>query len=193
MSRFSEAYRIALFDPQWTERRNEIRTRDKNTCQKCGVRSNLEVHHKYYVDGRLPWGYPNDSLITICSKCHQIEHLNNPPREYFNGSRELLELEYPQAFEQLVAEENEKNKEILKREREENEKRKEKRQEKISNTKLLLAAPFLLIGSYLIPLVVGFGVGLLIVFTIGGPIGVLLGMPTGWFAYYKLKKKINMF
>lgn len=34
----------------------------------------LHVHHKYYVDGRKPWDYPNDALITLCSECHEKLH-----------------------------------------------------------------------------------------------------------------------
>lgn len=34
----------------------------------------LNVHHKYYQTGKEPWDYPDDALITYCSKCHEAEH-----------------------------------------------------------------------------------------------------------------------
>ena len=30
----------------------------------------LQVHHKHYVEGKLPWEYPNEYLITLCNWCH---------------------------------------------------------------------------------------------------------------------------
>jgi hypothetical protein len=36
--------------------------------------STLHVHHKYYQDGKKPWQYPNEALITLCWSCHQKEH-----------------------------------------------------------------------------------------------------------------------
>jgi 5-methylcytosine-specific restriction endonuclease McrA len=35
----------------------------------------LNVHHKYYINGHMPWEYNNDSLITLCNECHQKRHL----------------------------------------------------------------------------------------------------------------------
>ena len=34
----------------------------------------LQVHHQYYIEDKLPWDYPNESLITLCINCHQEEH-----------------------------------------------------------------------------------------------------------------------
>ena len=34
----------------------------------------LNVHHRYYVDGKNPWEYSNDALITLCQDCHCLEH-----------------------------------------------------------------------------------------------------------------------
>lgn len=34
----------------------------------------LHVHHKYYIDNKLPWEYKNDALITLCQICHQNLH-----------------------------------------------------------------------------------------------------------------------
>ncbi len=34
----------------------------------------LQVHHKKYIDGRLPWEYEDDDLITFCNECHNSGH-----------------------------------------------------------------------------------------------------------------------
>ncbi|MDX1830140.1 MAG: hypothetical protein R3342_11400 [Lutibacter sp.] len=36
--------------------------------------TDLNIHHKYYIIGKKAWEYDNDSLITLCEKCHQKEH-----------------------------------------------------------------------------------------------------------------------
>jgi 5-methylcytosine-specific restriction endonuclease McrA len=35
----------------------------------------LHVHHTYYQLGKMPWAYPDESLITLCRRCHQKVHL----------------------------------------------------------------------------------------------------------------------
>ncbi|MBB6611105.1 HNH endonuclease [Pontibacter sp. Tf4] len=37
---------------------------------------NLQVHHKRYVQNRLPWEYDNEDLIVLCNYCHKQEHDN---------------------------------------------------------------------------------------------------------------------
>ncbi len=37
----------------------------------------LQVHHKYYILDKLPWDYPEESLITLCINCHQKIHDNS--------------------------------------------------------------------------------------------------------------------
>lgn len=34
----------------------------------------LHVHHTYYQAGKLPWEYPDESLKTVCWKCHEQIH-----------------------------------------------------------------------------------------------------------------------
>lgn len=34
----------------------------------------LNVHHKFYIDGRNAWEYEDDALITLCPSCHQKVH-----------------------------------------------------------------------------------------------------------------------
>ncbi len=48
--------------------------RDKFTCSHCHDQERtLNVHHKYYVQGRLAWDYPDTAFITLCEGCHVIE------------------------------------------------------------------------------------------------------------------------
>lgn len=69
-----DSYRELLKDPRWIKKRNEILTRDENTCQYCGRSDRyMHVHHNLYVKGRKPWEYDNKDLITLCNRCHEIE------------------------------------------------------------------------------------------------------------------------
>jgi len=74
----------------------ELHNYDSNTCeyiiasQKSGITLTidygwgiwlvtpiLQIHHKKYIQGRLPWEYENDDLITLCKECHNKQHLSN--------------------------------------------------------------------------------------------------------------------
>lgn len=68
-------YQELLKNPLWIGKRNEILSRDKNTCQMCGANDKyMHVHHKYYINGRKPWEHNNDCLITLCEDCHKYIH-----------------------------------------------------------------------------------------------------------------------
>jgi len=61
--------------PQWQKKRLEILERDNFTCIQCGDKENtLHVHHQYYLKDYKVWEYENQSLITLCSRCHEHEH-----------------------------------------------------------------------------------------------------------------------
>ncbi len=63
-----------LRDPRWQRRRLEIMERDSWTCKYCGDSTkNLQVHHSSYIYGRMPWEYSDESLHTLCDKCHEEE------------------------------------------------------------------------------------------------------------------------
>lgn len=42
----------------------------------------LHVHHKYYQNGKKPWEYRFDALITVCWKCHEEIHKGEPVPHY---------------------------------------------------------------------------------------------------------------
>lgn len=43
------------------------------------VLKGLNVHHKYYIQDRKPWEYPDEALITLCESCHQKMHEKPTP------------------------------------------------------------------------------------------------------------------
>ena len=82
------SYSELLTLPEWIEKRNIILDRDNHKCQYCGKTHDLQVHHKYYSkypNNKLvdPWNYPNDALITLCSKCHKWIHSQKKNKVYY--------------------------------------------------------------------------------------------------------------
>ena len=67
-------YSTDLKKSKWQKKRLEILKRDNFTCQEClDTEQTLHVHHCNYIKGKKPWEYENESLITLCELCHQIE------------------------------------------------------------------------------------------------------------------------
>ena len=70
-------YKEKLKDPRWKKRRLQILERDFFICQKCGHKSNSNhVHHVVYISGHEPWEYNDEYLITLCKRCHELEHID---------------------------------------------------------------------------------------------------------------------
>ncbi len=70
-----EKYFEMFKSPKWQKKRLEILKRDKWKCILCNVDSEeLHVHHTGYIDGRKPWEYSNNGLVTLCDTCHKKEH-----------------------------------------------------------------------------------------------------------------------
>jgi hypothetical protein len=36
----------------------------------------LDLHHRYYIQGRKPWEYNDDCFLPLCRECHNNVHLN---------------------------------------------------------------------------------------------------------------------
>ena len=71
--RFWEQYK----DPRWQRKRLEILKRSNFACSICGeTKSELHIHHKYYLKDKAPWEYSDHSLLCLCSSCHQVVHEN---------------------------------------------------------------------------------------------------------------------
>lgn len=67
-------YSNKLKDPRWQKMRLEILNRDGWKCRECAIETEtLHVHHNFYQQGKEPWDYPLDSLITLCAGCHENE------------------------------------------------------------------------------------------------------------------------
>ena len=80
-----KTYSEKLKDPRWQKKRLKILERDEFTCQSCfDSESTLHVHHRYYIRGAEPWGYPNEALQTLCESCHEEE------REFWPGAEAEL-------------------------------------------------------------------------------------------------------
>jgi len=71
LPRANASYAEKLADIRWQDKRKRILDRCKNTCEECGSRASLEVHHCYYRYGREPWQYPNGAFLGLCRKCHE--------------------------------------------------------------------------------------------------------------------------
>ena len=68
-----KTYSEKLRDPRWQKLRLEIMSRDEFKCRLCRKEDKtLNVHHSYYAKGANPWDYPNEFLVTVCEKCHQL-------------------------------------------------------------------------------------------------------------------------
>jgi hypothetical protein len=53
----------------------------------------LEVHHKNYRFGALPWRYPTDWLITLCNTCHHEVHFGNEaPKKIYKDFKKQEEV-----------------------------------------------------------------------------------------------------
>lgn len=62
---------------KWIEFRKQVIELDNFACTKCGSSEDsktLQVHHKHYLAGRLPWEYSFGDCETLCKGCHAAEH-----------------------------------------------------------------------------------------------------------------------
>lgn len=60
--------------PQYRNWRTEVLKRDNFTCQKCGKRGALHVHHiKHWADN-VKYRFDVENGITLCKDCHLAEH-----------------------------------------------------------------------------------------------------------------------
>lgn len=73
-------YEEQLQTPEWRNKRQVILLRDMGLCQHCLTSKNLDVHHKYYLQGKMAWDYPDAALMTLCRSCHgNIHKWHNVP------------------------------------------------------------------------------------------------------------------
>lgn len=67
-------YKEKLVNPFWQRKRLEVMNRDEFSCRFCGDKTEeLHIHHTIYINGREPWDYDGEYLITLCHSCHLEE------------------------------------------------------------------------------------------------------------------------
>lgn len=72
-----KTYGEKLLDPRWQQKRLQIFQRDKFQCRRCGTKEKtLHLHHYIYEKGKEPWEAQDISLITLCTDCHKVEHID---------------------------------------------------------------------------------------------------------------------
>jgi len=69
-------YSEQLNTVMWELKKLHILKRDYNECRICGFKHNLKVHHIYYEPKKMAWEYDDESLITLCDKCHEEIHFD---------------------------------------------------------------------------------------------------------------------
>lgn len=82
-------YKEILKEEKWSIKRREILLRDGHKCLNCESEWFLQVHHKVYINGRLPWEYSNCQLITLCDTCHSELHTKVPKHLHNVFTRDL--------------------------------------------------------------------------------------------------------
>jgi hypothetical protein len=78
-------YSELLKDPRWQKKRLKVLEYAQWRCQFCGSKDRtLHVHHSYYTRGKMPWQYPEGSLVALCDSCHEKLHpeRKEPPARY---------------------------------------------------------------------------------------------------------------
>ena len=65
-------YKKLLKCPEWREKSKVVIAKSPR-CEKCGkTRRRFSVHHRYYEYGRLPWEYPDEAYMVVCTgRCHR--------------------------------------------------------------------------------------------------------------------------
>lgn len=64
-----------LANHSWASARKRVR-RDRRTCERCGSRRFLQVHHVQPCEGvrTLSCHHHQDNLLHLCDPCHKLEH-----------------------------------------------------------------------------------------------------------------------
>lgn len=61
--------------PLWQKKRLEALEAAEFTCQCCmDSESQLQVHHRAYIKGRMIWEYEVGELEVLCESCHSSAH-----------------------------------------------------------------------------------------------------------------------
>ena len=69
-----EYYNRLLEDKRWKEFRLKVMSERGNKCECCGGTDILQIHHTFYISGKMPWDYEINDMRVLCKKCHQKVH-----------------------------------------------------------------------------------------------------------------------
>lgn len=69
-----EYYNRLLKDKRWKEFRLKVMSERGSRCECCGVTDILQIHHTFYISGKMPWEYDIKDMRVLCKKCHQRIH-----------------------------------------------------------------------------------------------------------------------
>ena len=69
-----EYYNRLLEDERWKEFRLKVMSERGNKCECCGGTHILQIHHTFYISGKMPWEYDIKDMRVLCKKCHQRIH-----------------------------------------------------------------------------------------------------------------------
>lgn len=69
-----EYYKHLLKDKRWKEFRLKVMSERGSKCECCGETDILQIHHTFYISGKMPWEYDIDDMRVLCKKCHQRIH-----------------------------------------------------------------------------------------------------------------------
>ena len=69
-----EYYNRLLEDKRWKEFRLKVLSERGNKCECCGGTDVLQIHHTFYMMGKMPWEYDINDMRVLCKKCHQRIH-----------------------------------------------------------------------------------------------------------------------
>lgn len=71
-----EYYNRLLEDKRWKEFRLKVLSERGNKCECCGGTDVLQIHHTFYIRGKMPWEYDIKDMRVLCRTCHKrIHHL----------------------------------------------------------------------------------------------------------------------
>ena len=69
-----EYYNRLLEDKRWKEFRLKVMSERGSRCECCGGTHILQIHHTFYIRGKMPWEYEINDMRVLCKKCHQRIH-----------------------------------------------------------------------------------------------------------------------
>ena len=69
-------YEQLLKDERWKLFRLRVMSERGNKCECCGGTDVLQIHHTFYISGKMPWEYDIKDMRVLCRTCHKkIHHL----------------------------------------------------------------------------------------------------------------------